>query len=108
MQGGAADVLTFETTRGEPITIAPLVLGTIINHIQGIALFQIVQTTPTALRVRLRYAANADPERVWQAVHTAIARLLTERKLAHVQVELAEELPEQSQGGKYREIIPLK
>lgn len=108
VQGRTADVLTFKTTRGEPITIAPLVLGTIVNHIPGIALFQIVQPAPTSLRVRLRYAAGADPEIVWQTVHAAIARLLTERKLPHVEVERAEERPEQSPGGKYREIIPLK
>ncbi|MCL5265561.1 MAG: AMP-binding protein [Chloroflexi bacterium] len=106
VQGRAADILTFPTERGEQVSIPPLAFE--VNHIQGIELFQIVQTTPTSLRVRLRLAPGADPDRVWQAVHTEIRRLLGEHKLGHVTLERAEEPPEQSPpGGKYREVIPL-
>lgn len=107
VQGRAADVLTFRTQRGEPVAIAPLVLGSLVDRTPGVVLFQIVQVTPTNLRVRLRPAAGADPDRVWQAVQTEITRLLTEHKLDQVTVERAEEPPEQSPGGKYRMIIPL-
>lgn len=107
VQGRAADVLIFCTQRGEPIEIAPLVLGSLVDRTPGVVLFQIVQITPTNLRVRLRPAAGADPDRVWQAVQTEITRLLTEHKLDQVTVERAEEPPEQSPGGKYRLIIPL-
>jgi len=82
-------------------------LGTLIDRIPGIERFQIVQTTRASLGVRLRPAVGADPDQVWQAVHAEITRLLTEHKLDHVSVERAEEPPEQSPGGKYREIIPL-
>lgn len=107
VQGRAADMLVFPTERGEQITIPPLLFGTSIYHIPGIEQFQVVQTTPTNLRVRLRLADSADPDRVWQAVRTEITRLLVEHKLAHVIIERAEEPPEQSPGGKYREIIPI-
>ena len=36
-----------------------------------------------------------------------IAHLLSEHNLDHVRVEIAEEPPQQSPGGKYRTIIPL-
>ena len=107
MQGRAADVLTFPTDHGERITVPPLLFDTSISHIPGIEQFQVVQTMPTNLRVRLRLADSADPDRVWQKVRTEITRLLAEHKLAHVTVERAEEPPEQSPGGKYREVIPL-
>ncbi|MCL5110721.1 MAG: phenylacetate--CoA ligase family protein [Chloroflexi bacterium] len=105
VQGRVADALTFPTERGEQVSIPPLAFE--VNHIQGIELCQIVQTTPTSLRVRLRLASGADPDRVWQAVRSEIMRLLTEHKLDHVTLERGEEPPEQSPGGKYREIIPL-
>jgi hypothetical protein len=70
-------------------------------------MFQIVQTAPTSLRVRLRLAAGADPDHVWQGVRSQISRVLEEHGLAHVTIERAEEPPEQSAGGKYREVIPL-
>ena len=107
VQGRAADMLTFPTDHGERVTVPPLLFGASIYHIPGIEQFQLVQITPTNLRVRLRLADGADPDRVWQAVHTEITRLLTKHKFNHVTIERAEELPEQSPGGKYREVIPL-
>lgn len=52
-------------------------------------------------------AADADPDRVRQAVRTELTRLLTAHKLDQVTVERAPEPPEHSTGGKYREVIPL-
>ncbi len=105
VQGRTADMLTFSTERGEKVSIPALMFE--IADSPGIELFQIVQTTPTSLRVRLRPATGADPDRVWQAVQAEVTRLFTERKLGHVTVERAEEPPEQSPGDKYRTIIPL-
>ncbi|MDT8900139.1 hypothetical protein [Anaeroselena agilis] len=107
VQGRTADMLTFPTDYGKPITVPPLVFGTLVDRVPGIDLIQIVQTTPASLRVRLRPAAATDPNRVWQAVHNEITRLLIEYKLDNVTVERAEEPPEQSPGGKFRKIIPL-
>ena len=102
--GRAGDVLTFPAERGEQVSLPPLALEV---DAPGVELFQMVQTTPTTLRVRLQPAAGADPERVWQAVRADIVRLLTEHRLGHVLVERAEEPPQQSAGGKYRTVIPL-
>ena len=71
-------------------------------------LFQIVQTSPTNLRLRVRITAGADQEAVWQSVRADIEHLLAERRLGHVTVERATEPPDQSPGGKFRAIIPLK
>jgi phenylacetate-coenzyme A ligase PaaK-like adenylate-forming protein len=105
VQGRSADVLTLPAETGELVSIPPLALE--LDHIPGVELSQIVQTTPTSLRVRLRPAADTDPDRVWQAVRSEIARLLAERRLGQVTVVRAEEPPEQSFGGKYRTVIPL-
>ena len=107
VQGRAADVLTFPTAHGEKATIAPLVFVALVDRIPGIEISQIVQATPTSLRVRLRFAAGVDTDRVWHAVQTEIRQLLTEHRLDHLAVERAEEPPEQSPGGKYRAVIPL-
>ncbi len=108
VQGRAADVLTFPADSGERVRIAPLAFGTLADRTPGGELFQVVQTAPTTLRVRLRPEAGADPDRVWQAVRSEISRLLAEHGICHVSVERGEEAPERSQGGKYREVIPLR
>lgn len=105
VQGRSADVLTFSGENGEQVPIPPLALE--MDHVPGVELSQVVQSSPTSLRVRLRPAAEADPERAWQAVHAEITRLLAEHQLGHVAVERADEPPEQSRGGKYRTVIPL-
>jgi phenylacetate-CoA ligase len=107
VQGRVADVLTFPTQSGDQIKIAPLVFGTLVDRTPGVQRFQIVQTAPTTLRVRLYPAAGTSPDQVWQAVQSEISHVLAEHKLDYVEVERAEEPPEQSPGGKYREIIPL-
>lgn len=107
VQGRAADMLIIPTDHGERITIPPLLFGTSVYDIPGIEQFQIVQTAPTSLRIRLRSAAGTDPDHLWQVLSTKITRLLAEHQLGNVTIERAEEPPEQSPSGKYREIIPL-
>jgi hypothetical protein len=86
--------------------IPPVALD--VAHIPGVERFQIVQRTPTSLHVRLTPTADAEPGRVWQEVRAAITRLLADRGLENVAVELAAAPPEQSPGGKYRTVIPLR
>ena len=107
VQGRAANVLTFRTIGEGSVTIVPLAFGTALDRIPEIEMCQIVQTTPTKLRVRLRLTAGADPEGAWELVHAELTHLLAARGLTNVAVERASEPPEQSAGGKFREVIPL-
>jgi phenylacetate-coenzyme A ligase PaaK-like adenylate-forming protein len=106
VQGRSADVVSFQNTRGEEVAIAPLAFE--VDHVPGVEQFQIIQTTPTTLRVRLRRAAGADAEKVWEEVRNDIALVLSRHQLDGVTIERAEESPEQSRGGKFRTVIPLK
>jgi phenylacetate-CoA ligase len=105
VQGRAADTLTF-SRGGAKISVPPLAFE--LDLTPGVDLFQLVQTTPTSLRVRLRIADSADRDQVWEAVETDIARLLAAHDLDHVTIERADEAPVQASGGKYRSIIPLR
>lgn len=108
VQGRTADVLIFPSADGHSGTaVPPLALGTVIDRTPGVDLFQIVQTAPTSLSVRLRPEPDADSEQVRTAVLAGITALLNDLGLAHVTVETAPEPPEQSHGGKYRTVIPL-
>jgi len=105
VQGRTSDLLSFSNERGEQIEIAPLALE--VNILPGVELTQIVQTTPTSLRVRLRLAKNVDPESVRRSVERQIVETLSRQRLHNVTVESADEPPEQSAGGKYRQVIPI-
>lgn len=107
VHGRAGDTLTFMTDNGEQVSVSPLAFGTLLDRTPGIERFQIVQSTPTSLRVHLRLSGGADPDRVWDAVHTELSHLLADNKIDHVRIERADEPPKQSPGGKFRTIILL-
>ncbi|MFC4589798.1 phenylacetate--CoA ligase family protein [Sphaerisporangium corydalis] len=107
VQGRAADLLAFPTASGDPTVLAPLQFATLLDRIPGIEQFQLLQTTPSTLRVRLTLAADATPDHVWQTVRTDLTRLLTTHGLPGVTLERAEEPPQRSPGGKHRTIVPL-
>jgi len=105
VQGRSAEVLRFPTQAGKEVSIPPLAFE--IDHVQGVDLSQVVQTAPTTLRVRLRLESGADPDRVWRTVHGELKHLLDSHDLHRVTIERGEEPPEQSTGGKVRQVIPL-
>jgi phenylacetate-coenzyme A ligase PaaK-like adenylate-forming protein len=107
VQGRVADILTFSSQNGAQTKITALQFGVLFDRTPGVQLFQVIQTTPTTLRVRLRTAEDLNQDQIWQSIQREITGLLKEYKLGHVQVERATELPEQAEGGKYRQIIPL-
>jgi phenylacetate-coenzyme A ligase PaaK-like adenylate-forming protein len=107
VQGRAADLLTFPTPTGQNITLTPLMLSTRLDRLPGIALFQIEQTAPTELVVRLRPVPGADPEQLWEVAHLDLADLLATSGLGHVRIRRAAQGPQPAAGGKYRLVKPL-
>ena len=107
VHGRTADLLTFPVRDGEPVSITPLTISSLLDNVPGIELLQVVQTSPTELRLRLHVKAGADAERIWQAARTEIGKLLIGHHLAHVTLTRADELPQQTPGGKYRTVIPF-
>lgn len=106
--GRSSDVVNFFNEKGESVAVPPLAFSILVDHIQGIERIQIVQTTPTILRVRVRYNDIENQDIIWNEVNDAIEDLLGERGLNNITIERASEQPEQSSAGKFREVIPLK
>lgn len=86
-----------------------MVFSTLFDRTPGVELFQVEQTAPTTLRVRMVLKAGAAPDRVWQNALGELQRLLTANSLDAIKLERAEEPPKQEAGGgKYRTVIPLR
>ncbi|MEV6037478.1 hypothetical protein AB0L65_40450 [Nonomuraea sp. NPDC052116] len=107
VQGRSADLLTFPARNGLTVSMSPMVFGTLLDRIPGVAMFQIVQTAPGVLRVRLRIADGADPGQVWRTVFADLAQLLGEHGAGDVTLERSDEDPQQEPGGKFRRVVPL-
>jgi len=105
VQGRSSEALRFPTSGGAEVLVPPLAAEIDVPDVE---LMQIVQVTPTTLRVRLKFAAGANGDQLWQLVHAKMAGLLSRYGLGEVRIERAEEAPVQSVGGKYRAVIPME
>lgn len=108
VQGRAADVLIFTKPGGERVLIPPLSFAGLEDLVPGLEMFQIVQRSPASLAVRSRSVAGTAPDPVGARVRDEIVQLLAGYGLGHVAVEREDRAPEQTSGGKFRAVIPLK
>ncbi|MFP3962306.1 hypothetical protein SMC26_08255 [Actinomadura fulvescens] len=106
VQGRAADRLTIPGADGTPVTMATRPVAIVLDTVPGLDLFQIVQTGPATLRLRLAPAPGIDPDDLWDTVRARLSGLLVRRHLGHVRLERASERPQISTGGKIRPFIP--
>lgn len=106
VHGRSADVLTFRTSHGET-RVPPLALSQPIEAVPGITLFQIAQTAPQTLELRLQVAPTANEDAVWGEAEAGLRSVLAAHGLEQVTLKRGGELPKQGRGGKFREIIPL-
>lgn len=107
VQGRSAEVMKFPVQDGKPFAIPPLAFGIAMDGLSGIELFQIVQSEPARLRLRLKTAPGVNADTVFENAKTAITRVLTKHGLEHVAVDRAPEPPEKSGGGKLKRLIPF-
>lgn len=107
VHGRAADLITFTGADGRPVTLPPLALSSLADTTPGFNLIQIVQTAPTNLTVRIRPSVDGARDASWADLSGQLTRLLTAHRLSHITIELADQEPQPTAGGKYRSVIPL-
>lgn len=104
--GRVGEMLTFRGEAGGHVQIPPLALTT--GDVAGVEEFQLVQTGPESLRLRLRTRPGADPDGVWADVEANLASALERRGARYVRIERGDEPPERSPGGKHRTVVPIR
>jgi phenylacetate-coenzyme A ligase PaaK-like adenylate-forming protein len=105
VHGRADDVLQFMDARGVPVALPPLALVTAVEEC-GFCGFQIVQTGPDSLAVRLEAASGAQRAARWRRVRHALRAYLDAQGLAGVALRLDSRPPERSAAsGKLRRVI---
>ncbi|NNC13008.1 phenylacetate--CoA ligase family protein [Planctomonas sp. JC2975] len=108
VQGRAMDMLSFTDDCGRRVELSPMLFGTLLDRLPGVQQYQLLQTDPHTLRVRLSTGGPSEFESsVWSSVHDAIVRALAEHGVADAVVERAAEAPQREAGGKFRRIIPF-
>ncbi|WP_410764703.1 phenylacetate--CoA ligase family protein [Haloferax sp. DFSO60] len=105
VEGRQGDVLHFEATGGERVTIFPLPLSGVVEAVSGVRRTQIVQTAPQALSVRLDIEKEADESAVWMQVESDLADFFADQGVIDLTIELASEPPTRNpRSGKFRHV----
>jgi phenylacetate-coenzyme A ligase PaaK-like adenylate-forming protein len=105
VEGRRDEILTFQTASGETIQLLPLALVTVIEETPGVQRFQLIQTAPTKLSLRLEVAPGAEEAQVWAKVARRLDDYLIQQGLPFVEVGPAAEPPRcDPVSGKFRQV----
>ncbi|MDX7255046.1 hypothetical protein, partial [Klebsiella pneumoniae] len=72
VEGRTDDILKFSAPNGQIVLILPLALKTIVEEKPGLMRFQLIQTEPDQLTVRLEVDKGYPREQVWENVREAL------------------------------------
>jgi phenylacetate-coenzyme A ligase PaaK-like adenylate-forming protein len=104
--GRSDDVLRLQAADGTEVPVSPLALTTAVE--EGIAghRFQVVQTGPSDIDVRLDATEPSERAAEWQTVRRALRAFLVSQSAGNVRLHLATEAPAPERGsGKLREVV---
>ena len=105
-EGRRDDVLALCTADGSVVRLSPLALTTVVEDATACSRFQIVQTAPDAIALRLGVADPRERGVAFDATARALAAYLAHQSLSNVRLSLAAEPPAvDSRSGKFREVI---
>jgi phenylacetate-CoA ligase len=105
VEGRSDDVLALRADDGSIVQLMPLALATVVEEEAGVHRFQLVQTGPESLSVRLAMTTDAGRE-TWQKLERVLHSYLAAQGLAHVSVTRDLALPQpEARSGKLRQVI---
>jgi phenylacetate-coenzyme A ligase PaaK-like adenylate-forming protein len=105
-EGRRDDVLALRAADGTIVQLSPLALTTVIEDATACRRFQLVQTAPDHIAVRLDVADPAKRHAEFSAAARALNAYLAHQSLANVQLSLDTQAPvADGHSGKLREVI---
>lgn len=108
VEGRTDEILRLARPDGTRVPVLPLALWSVIKETPGVYRFQVIQTGPAALRIRLETktpSANGAVNGVWEALQPRVSEFLTRQGLGQVRVERAAEPPVRDpRSGKFRHV----
>jgi phenylacetate-coenzyme A ligase PaaK-like adenylate-forming protein len=105
-EGRTDEILKVPGAQGGDVALLPMAIATVVEETFGVLRYQIVQTTPAALSIRLDVDQNADRADVGQRVKQRVDEFLRAQGAAAVTVSLADEPPQPNpRNGKLRHVV---
>jgi phenylacetate-coenzyme A ligase PaaK-like adenylate-forming protein len=106
VEGRHDDVVALAAPNGGTVKLLPLALTTVVEEEAGVHRFQIVQTSPSGLSLRLPLERGGRHGETWHAAAAALRAYLNHQGLPNVQVALDKREPVlDRRSGKLREVV---
>ena len=103
--GRTDEILAFRSPNGIFIRVLPLALWSVIKETPGVLRFQVIQTGPAKLRIRLETKKPPHTNGVWQVLKQRVHDYLTAQGLANVSIEHDATPPARdARSGKFRHV----
>jgi phenylacetate-CoA ligase len=105
VEGRTDEILRVSRTGGGEVVLLPMAVATVVEETLGVRRYQVLQTAPSTLTVRLETDPGADRTEVWLGVRAQLAALLQAQHAAGVALQLAKEGPQANpRSGKLRHV----
>jgi phenylacetate-coenzyme A ligase PaaK-like adenylate-forming protein len=106
VEGRTDDVVALRTSRGDIVRLPPLAISTVVEETAGPYRFQVAQTAPDELVVRLdRSGSDAARTLAWKRTAKALRAYLSTHALANVHLKLDRHPPRiDARSGKLRSV----
>ncbi|RME52744.1 MAG: phenylacetate--CoA ligase family protein, partial [Caldilineae bacterium] len=105
VEGRRDDILALRDGRGQVVRIPPMAPAEIVEETPGVRRYQIVQTGPSTLALRIDVTPGATREQVWAMLEPRMRGFLSAQGLDNVHLRLAPEPPQRDpRSGKYRQV----
>ncbi|HET9647511.1 MAG TPA: phenylacetate--CoA ligase family protein [Microlunatus sp.] len=106
VEGRTDDALRLAGARGGEVVVLPMAVATVIEQTPGVYRYQVLQTAPEELTVRLEPDPGVDRSVVWQRLDAVLRTLLIEHGVEDVTLRLAPEAPQPDpRSGKLRHVL---
>ncbi|GAY17152.1 phenylacetate--CoA ligase family protein [Mycobacterium sp. shizuoka-1] len=105
-EGRTDELLKLPGREGNQVVVMPMAIATAVEETPGVLRYQIIQTAPARLIVRLDEEAGSERSAVWTEVCRRLEAFLAAQRIGAVIIELAHERPEVNpRNGKLRHVL---
>ena len=105
LYGRRDDILHLLAPGGESIPILPMALAAVVEEEPGVQRYQILQTAPATLSIRIEATPGANSLQVKEAVARGLREYLIGQGLPSIEIEQSPEPPRRDPvSGKYRQV----
>jgi len=105
ISGRTDEILSFPAATGGKTGVLPMALASVVEQVPGVFRYQIIQTAPDQIKVRLAEEPGAERAAIWAKIHADLGEYFKAQGAAPVQTILTDERPQASPAsGKFRHV----